>query len=119
MAKMKHKEKYSKREQKKLRNICAWCGKKMSSDSPVYTVAGTFEPGVNFEDKEGTFIPVHLFSTDKILPMFVTPSWSQARQEGKNFIYMLCSEECAWHLRAALIEDKENAGLVSHLFSPN
>jgi hypothetical protein len=116
---MKRKMKYSSREQKKLRTICAWCGKKMPSDLPAYTVDGVFKPGVDFSDAEGTFIPVHFLATDEVLPMFVTPSWSQANQEGKDFIYLVCSEECGKCLREALAEDKKNAEMVNSLFSSN
>ncbi len=39
------------------------------------------------------------------MPMMVTSADSEAKREGKDFMFMVCSEECAEDAKAALEED--------------
>jgi hypothetical protein len=84
---------------------CAWCGKHIPDDTPVFGFGGKARPGVDLSEYEGKAIEITIVTISKRVPMMVTSADSEAKREGKDFMFMVCSEECAEDAKAALEED--------------
>jgi len=74
---------------------CAWCGKHIPDDTPVFAFGAKSRPGVDLSEYEGRAIEITIVARRKSVPMMVTSADSEAKREGKDFMFMVCSEECA------------------------
>ncbi len=92
--------------EQRLRQTCAWCGKIIGEDEPVYALGVSCRPGVDVTELRGTFIPFPLLS-GKTIPAMVSTEDSEAKRDGWDFIFMACSRECAQELRLDLEIEKE------------
>lgn len=90
-----------------FKNRCAWCNKTIPEDSEVFGLGAKFREGVDIEDNEGKIIPLSLVVTNKTIPAIVTTSDSEAKREGKDLMFMTCSQSCAESLRDALQKEKD------------
>jgi hypothetical protein len=84
---------------------CAYCEKKMRSDADVYGLGVKLKEGLEYPGAVGRTMTVHLPVQGRELECMVTADGSQAKLEGWDLIFMVCSEECGAGLRALL--DKE------------
>ncbi len=84
---------------------CAWCGKHIPDDTPVFAFGAKARQGVDLSEYEGRAIEITIVARSKRVPMMVTSADSEAKREGKDFMFMVCSEECAKEAKAALEED--------------
>ncbi len=84
---------------------CAWCGKPIPEDTPVFGFGGKARPGVDLSKYEGKAVEITIVTMNRRVPMMVPSADSQAKREGKDFMFMVCSEECGEDAKAALEED--------------
>jgi hypothetical protein len=82
--------------------VCAWCDEPIPEGSEVLSLGAKARPGVDLERK-GNVIELALDARRKALAIIPTPD-SQAKKEGCDVLFALCSEECARSLKAALQE---------------
>ncbi|NLX20538.1 MAG: hypothetical protein GXY55_02555 [Phycisphaerae bacterium] len=85
---------------------CAWCGRRIPDDHEVYGLSGKAAKGMDLTEWEGSIMPLELVSKEESIPVIVTAANSQAKKDGKDFIFMLCSEECGAMLKTALEGEK-------------
>jgi len=84
---------------------CGWCGKAISDDMEVFGVGGKLRPGVDLSEFEGAAVRIALASRQKGLVAIVPAADSDARREGKDILFMTCSEACGFDLKSAVQED--------------
>lgn len=87
--------------------ICAWCKKSIPEDDEVFGVGGTFPEKSDLKQKDGEKVTFDLKGADKDVSGFAPPFYSDARQEGQDVLFMLCSEECRDDLKEAFGKEKE------------
>lgn len=94
------------------RSECCWCGKKISKHSPVYGLNAKFRKDAETPpvEVEGYVIDLYVHesmdSADyKPVKAIVTGKNSDAKKEGIDLIFMLCSEECGHELKEILQAD--------------
>lgn len=87
--------------------ICAWCKKSIPEDDEVFGVSGTFPEDSELKKKDGEKVTFELDSAERTVAGFAPPFYSDARQEGQDVLFMLCSEECRDAMKEAFGTDKE------------
>ncbi|MBI5773905.1 MAG: hypothetical protein HZA89_09210 [Verrucomicrobia bacterium] len=86
----------------KWRSRCAWCMKKLPSDTQVFGISIALRPEAFKEMNPGTVQPLLLASAGKAVPMMVVKDSSPTKLAGKDAVFQLCSVKCAQALQAAL-----------------
>jgi predicted nucleic acid-binding Zn ribbon protein len=84
----------------KVMSRCAWCGSTIPSDSEIFGLGVKAKPGIQVE--EGSVMEVLLFSANKTVLGIVPMNDSQAKREGKDLLFMICSESCGAALKKEL-----------------
>lgn len=85
---------------------CAFCEKKMRSDVEIYGLGVKLKEGLEYPGGIGRMTAVHLPIQGRKLECMATADGSQARLEGWDLIFMVCSEECGDSLKG-LLEKEE------------
>ncbi len=90
-------------------STCCWCEKEISQGTPVYSLPGTFRQDLETPPvkKEAYVIdvavPKNMDSTQYVpLWAIVTGKDSDAKNEGVDLIFMLCSKKCGSELKEVL-----------------
>jgi predicted nucleic acid-binding Zn ribbon protein len=81
---------------------CAGCGSRITEENEVFGVGAKFRPGVNLSDYEGHCIEITLLSREKPIAMMVTVTGSDAKRDGKDGMFLVCSEQCGVKLKELL-----------------
>lgn len=84
---------------------CSWCGKPIPDDAPVFACGGKKRPGVDVSGFEGGAIRIALVTQDRSVIAVVPAADSEARQDGYEFLFMVCSEGCGAEMKAVLQEE--------------
>ena len=84
---------------------CSWCGKPIPDDTPVYGLSGKKRPGMDVSEFEGGAIQISLVSQDRHVIAIVPPADSDARQDGNDLLFMVCSEICGFDMKTALEDE--------------
>ena len=92
---------------------CGWCGKTIGEDEPVFAVGGRVHEGIDLSLVEGKVIELAFEAADKTVLAGVSGFDSQAKAEGKDIIFMTCSEDCGLRIQAAFA-DELTRGLKIH-----
>ncbi len=92
---------------------CSWCGRRIKSNVPVFGFGGKQRPGVDLTQYEGSAIMISLATVPKEVICMVAAPDSPAKAEGKDFLFMVCSESCASEMKPVM--DSE-AALGNALF---
>lgn len=90
---------------KKAIEQCAWCGKKIKANQPVYGFGGRKRTGMDLTEYEGSAILLPMATIPKEVICTVTSAGSQARADGKDFMFMVCSEDCANEMKSVMKEE--------------
>jgi len=81
---------------------CAWCHDSISDDMEVFGAGAKLNPDVDLSEYESHCIQIELVSEEKPLYMMVTAQGSAAKKDGKDCMFLLCSEECGKKLKNVL-----------------
>ncbi len=84
---------------------CAWCGKVISEDTPVFGFGAKKRPQIDITEFKGLAIKMHLTKQNKDITAFVTTSDSQAKKDGYDFMFLVCSKECAREMKSVMDEE--------------
>ncbi|MCP4136557.1 MAG: hypothetical protein GY754_36645 [bacterium] len=94
------------KKMERIRNIseliktCAWCG--MRNTGEIISLGCKKKPGLDISQYEGEIIPLEIISYKRTVWAFVPGPGSPAFEDGKDFLFTLCSNECVSQLREAL-----------------
>ncbi|HKJ66596.1 MAG TPA: hypothetical protein VKA68_01465 [bacterium] len=89
----------------KVFEICAWCKKHIPEDDEVFGIGGTFPEDSELKQKDGEKVTFDLQEAGEPVAGFAPPFYADARQDGKDVLFMLCSEECAQALKDAFSKE--------------
>jgi hypothetical protein len=78
---------------------CCWCGRHIGDDSPLYAIGVKVKPGVDISEYEGGVMAIQMTTQPMQMYAVVTGADSQAKSEGKDLMFVLCSEECGEDLK--------------------
>ena len=104
-----------KRKKPKIKQVmttCSWCGLKIKDEGPIYALGCKKRPEVDISKYESKVMPVKISTLGKTIWSIVPPADSDARREGKDFMFTLCSEDCGDQLKKALVIEKEIGELI-------
>ena len=83
-------------------SCCTWCNKSLINEESVLSVNIKAGEGSNFTKFEGQFVSISLSEENKKVYAFVTTEDSQARKDGYDLLFIVCSESCQENLKKAL-----------------
>ncbi|QKE76073.1 hypothetical protein HPK19_25035 (plasmid) [Arthrobacter citreus] len=81
---------------------CAWCMKKIKNDKQVFALSVKFVEDEDFTESEGKIIHIGLRTRNTSVPMIVSGKDSEAKSEGTDGIFALCSEKCYKKMKETL-----------------
>ena len=88
--------------------MCAWCLTEISASDEHFGFGAKAPPAVDLSDVEGKWIDIQLVSAGKTVQVGVTTPDSPARREqGYQFYFVACSEDCCKELEDAVRNDIE------------
>lgn len=99
-----------KRKKPKIRKVlktCCWCGQRIGDNQEVFTLGCKKQPDINLSKFEGDIIPIRMTLINKTLWAIVPTEESDAKQEGTDFMFTICSRECGSELKEALHQEKQ------------
>jgi hypothetical protein len=89
------------RRAERFQSECGWCGKTIGDDEPVVAVGGRVHPGVDLSLVEGKVLELRFEAAEKTILTGVAGFDSPAKAEGKDIIFMTCSDDCGHQVQAA------------------
>jgi len=92
-------------EQEKFLSLCGWCGGRIGEEQEVFALGAKVNEEFDLHSYKGEIIPITLEKRKKSLFAMVPPDESEAKDEGKDLVFMTCSEGCSGLLRAALNQE--------------
>lgn len=84
---------------------CAYCECKLNPVAEVYGLGARLKEELEYPGAVGRSMTVELPIQERELECMVTADGSQARLEGWDIIFVVCSEECGAALKALLEEE--------------
>ena len=87
---------------KEALNKCAWCQSHITDHMEVFGLGAKLKSNVDLSEYEGHCIEIGLTSEEKSVYMMVTGQGSEAKNEGKDAMFLVCSEKCAKKLKNVL-----------------
>lgn len=84
---------------------CAWCMKKIRDDRPVLGISVQFADGIDFSESQGEVIQIGIHSRNTSVPMIVPADESEAKLQGTDAIFAMCSEKCANKMKETLTKE--------------
>ena len=81
---------------------CAWCQSKIDDHMEVFDFGVKFKSDVDLSEYETHCIQIDLISEEKPVYMMVTARGSEAKNEGKDRMFLVCSENCGNKLKKVL-----------------
>jgi len=87
-----------------LGSCCGWCKEPIDDDEEVLTLAASVEDKERLRDLEGEIIPLPV--GHRTVDAVVVTADSPAKQAGQDLMFIMCGDECASHLREALVQTR-------------
>ncbi|MGF7036576.1 hypothetical protein J2T17_007650 [Paenibacillus mucilaginosus] len=81
--------------------------KKIREDKPCYGLSVKFAPGVDFDHSDGRIISLYLKTRKTSVPLIVVADDSEAKRNGQDGIFALCSENCANKMKEIVTKELE------------
>jgi len=93
------------RRAERFQSVCGWCGKPVGEEEPVVAVGARVHEGIDLSRVQGKVIELTFEVSGKTVLGGVAGFESQAKAEGKDVIFMTCSDECGRQIQAAFAEE--------------
>ena len=81
---------------------CAWCRSHINDHMEVLGLGAKLKPDVDLSEYESHCIQIGLVSEEKPIYMMVTAQGSDARKDGNDGMFLVCSKGCAKKLKRVL-----------------
>jgi hypothetical protein len=81
---------------------CTWCQSYITDDMEVFGFGAKLKPNVDLSEYEKHCIQIVLISEENPVYMMVTAQGSEAKNDGKDGMFLVCSEKCAKKLKRVL-----------------
>ena len=83
-------------------STCAWCSKRIPEGAEVFSLGAKTKAGVDLAGHEGGVIQLTLTQPRKTVVAIVPTQDSQAKKEGNDLLFAICSQSCGRALKTAL-----------------
>ncbi len=93
-------------------STCCWCDKRIGENQEVLCLGSKKRPGIDLSKYEGDIMQVTMATIDKTLWAIIPTAESDARKEGKDILFTLCSDECGIELKEALNQDEKLGDII-------
>ena len=93
------------RRAERFQRECGWCGCSIDDDDPVVAVGARVHEGIDLSRVEGKVIEIAFTVAGKTVLAAVTGFQSEAKIEGKDIIFMVCSDDCGSQLRLVFADE--------------
>lgn len=81
--------------------------RKFKEGKEVFGLEVRFAEGIDFTEKEGSITQIYLHSRNTSVPMIVVAQGSEAKSNGIDGMFPLCSQRCGGKMREALAKELE------------
>ena len=81
---------------------CAWCQSQINDHMEVLGLGAKLNPDADLSEYESHCIQIILVSEEKPVYMMVTAKGSEARNNGNDGMFLICSERCGKKLKSVL-----------------
>jgi hypothetical protein len=81
---------------------CAWCHGHINDEMEVFGFGAKLKPDIDLSQYESHCIQIDLASEDRAVYMLVAAQGSEAKSEGKDGMFLVCSEDCGQKLKEVL-----------------
>ena len=88
--------------EKEALSRCVWCRSHISDDMEVFGCGAKLKPHVDLSEYENHCIQIGMVSEEKPVYMMVTAKGSEAKKDGKDGMFLVCSKSCGEKLKSAL-----------------
>ena len=95
---------------------CAACRGQINEMSEVFGLGVKLKPDIDLSEFETHCIEIDLVSADKPVYMMVTARASEAKEDGKDGMFLACSESCAKQLKQVLEKEISLGKLFETVF---
>ena len=93
-------------------STCACCRKEITDETDIVDLGIQVEPNVDLSAYESHCIEIELASENQPLHMMVTAARSDAKMEGKDGLFLLCSQACADTFKMTLQTETLQGNLI-------
>lgn len=94
---------------------CAWCNQRIQEDQEVFAFGASLRPGIELSEYQSHCIEIGMISKEKPVYALVTVDESDAKKDGKDLMFMTCSEPCGLKLKEALEKEVSIGDLLGHV----
>ena len=81
---------------------CAWCRNMLNQDSEAFGLGAKIKTGSDLFAYEGKSVLATIVSEDRNVPMMVAATGTDAKNDGNDVMFLLCSEKCGIKMKDAL-----------------
>ena len=81
---------------------CAWCQSQINETMEVFGFGAKLQPDIDLSEYESHCIEIDLVSKEKSVYMMVTVQGSDAKSDGNDCMFLVCSEGCGKKLKNVL-----------------
>ena len=81
---------------------CTWCQNQIHDHMEVLGLGAKLNPDVDLSEYESHCIQIDLVSEERPVYMMVSVEGSEARNNGNDGMFLICSEECGKKLKSVL-----------------
>jgi hypothetical protein len=85
---------------------CGWCGREIGEAQPVIGISMKYRNQADYRQNQGKIVQFEVSSGRIVVAGVVKPD-SPAKKEGKDVIFMVCSDRCGHELSAAMRHEWE------------
>ncbi|TVX96243.1 hypothetical protein [Cohnella terricola] len=84
---------------------CSWCMKKIKENNECLGLGVKFKNEVAFKQAQGTIQSIFLASRNTSVPLIIVADNSEAKKQGQDGIFALCSEKCGVQMKKTLTDE--------------
>ncbi len=81
---------------------CCWCGRPIPNETEFFGLGGRAHAGIDLSAYEGAALEIVSQTSGRKFFAIVPSSDSDARKDGDDLMFVVCSRECGSELKSAL-----------------
>ena len=89
---------------------CCWCNREMREDSERFSINTKFRDPKDYQKNAGRIVEFYVPTVDRAILALAVTRDSEAKKQGHEIMFVVCSERCREELSAALREDATGGG---------
>ncbi len=93
-------------------STCACCQKEITDETDIADLGIQIKPGIELSEYESHCIELELTPESRPVNMMVTATRSDAKEEGKDGLFLLCSPSCADKFKQILQDEIDQGELI-------